>query len=205
MQATEAIALPQYQKLAELLARGEWLQSDRETGDRLLAILEQDHPSDIISTEIEKLPCQDLQAIDFLWVKYSRGSFGFSRQKRIYQNLGGTENCDRTTWEAFGDRVGWRVSDRWLEHQELTIDLSTKAGQFPSFPIFYPSAIELEDRTTHLRQNWLALFSRLKNCQIDNLSTFPANSPRKFGILPKLIDPDRFQSEVRKEWSKRGN
>ncbi|MGK7924457.1 MAG: GUN4 domain-containing protein [Spirulina sp.] len=202
MQTTEAISLPQYQRLSELLARGEWLQSDRETGDRILASLEKENPSEITSTEIEKLTCQDLQAIDFLWVKYSRGSFGFSRQKRIYQNLGGTEKCDRATWEEFGDRIGWSVSDRWLKHQELAIDLSTKTGQFPSFPTFYPSASEPENLAAQLRQNWLVLFARLENCQIDNLAAFPTHSPHKFGIIPKLIDPAQFQSEIRKEWSK---
>ncbi|MEM9538763.1 MAG: GUN4 domain-containing protein [Cyanobacteria bacterium P01_E01_bin.42] len=205
MQTTEVIALPQYQKLSELLARGEWLQSDRETGDRILAILEKENPSEITSAEIEKIPCQDLQAIDLLWVTYSRGSFGFSRQKRIYENLGGTEKCDRETWDRFGDRMGWRVGDRWLEHQELAINLATKAGQFPSFPTFYLSEIEPEKRAAQLRHNWLALFVRLENCQVDNLAAFPTHSTRKFGIIPKLIDPAQFQSEIRNEWSKRGN
>lgn len=163
-----------------------------------MAILDKEHPSDITYTEIEKLPCQDLHAIDFLWVKYSRGSFGFSRQKRIYETLGGTAKSDRATWEAFGDRTGWRVGDRWLEYPELTINLSTKAGQFPSFPLFSPSAIDLENRATPLMRNGLVLFSRLETCQIDNLAKFSSNSPRKFGIIPKLIDPAQFQSEVRK-------
>ncbi|MBP0016279.1 MAG: GUN4 domain-containing protein [Cyanobacteria bacterium SBLK] len=38
---------------------------------------------------IDNFPCEDLREIDQLWIHYSKGRFGFSVQKRIYQGLGG--------------------------------------------------------------------------------------------------------------------
>ncbi len=39
--------------------------------------------------ELLNFPCTDLRTIDRLWVKYSKGHFGFSVQKEIYLSVGG--------------------------------------------------------------------------------------------------------------------
>ena len=44
---------------------------------------------------MKNFPCQDLGTIDKLWVEYSDGKFGFSVQKKIYQDLGGTKDYDK--------------------------------------------------------------------------------------------------------------
>ena len=54
----------------------------------MLAVAKREKELDVNS--IDNFPCEDLRTIDQLWVKYSDGRFGFSVQKRIYQNLGGT-------------------------------------------------------------------------------------------------------------------
>ena len=41
------------------------------------------------SSEIEKIPCEDLMKIDRLWTNVSDGNFGFSRWKDVYINAGG--------------------------------------------------------------------------------------------------------------------
>lgn len=65
------------------------------------------------SDDIDNFPCADLRTIDRLWVAASKGRFGFSVQKEIYQSLGGTRQYDEKIWEAFGDRVGWRKGGNW--------------------------------------------------------------------------------------------
>ncbi|HLO51792.1 MAG TPA: GUN4 domain-containing protein [Kamptonema sp.] len=62
---------------------------------------------------IYKLPCTDLRTIDRLWLERSKGRFGFSVQKRIYEEVG-------RDWEKMGDRVGWRVGEKWLTISYLT-------------------------------------------------------------------------------------
>ena len=56
--------------------------------------------------DVENFPCQDLGTIDKLWVKYSDGKFGFSVQKKIYRDLGGTKDYDKKVWE-FEDEEVW--------------------------------------------------------------------------------------------------
>ena len=83
------------------------------------------------TNDIENFPCADLRKIDQLWVKYSKGKFGFSVQKKIYQSLGGTKEYDRKVLETFGDKVGWRKGGEWLMWEELTFRLDHYEGHLP--------------------------------------------------------------------------
>jgi hypothetical protein len=81
--------------------------------------------------DIENFPCADLRKIDQLWVKYSKGKFGFSVQKKIYQSLGGTKEYDRKVWVTFCDKVGWRKVGKWLEYKDLFMYLEHYEGHLP--------------------------------------------------------------------------
>ena len=70
---------------------------------------------------------------DRLWVKYSGGKFGFSVQKQIYQDLGGTKDYDEKVWESFGDKVGWRKGGSWLSYSNLTFSEGYYMGHLPVF------------------------------------------------------------------------
>ncbi|MCL2923570.1 MAG: GUN4 domain-containing protein [Trichodesmium sp. MAG_R04] len=111
-----------YTKLSELLAAKKWKEADLETGKRMLEAAGRESEGWLDIEHIENFPCQDLGIIDKLWVKYSNGRFGFSVQKQIYQRLGGTKEYKEKVWEAFGDKVGWRQGERWLNYHSLTLD-----------------------------------------------------------------------------------
>lgn len=81
---------------------------------------------------VDNLPCKDLKTIDKLWVKYSRGRFGFSVQKQIYQSLGGTRNFNSIITEAFGDKIAWRKEGKSKSYSELTFDKIAPPGHLPS-------------------------------------------------------------------------
>lgn len=85
--------------------------------------------------EIQKFPCEDLKTIDQLWVKYSKGRFGFSIQKQIWQEVGGKPNADDLIWCSFGERVGWRVKGDWLWSDNLTFTLNAPKGHLPGFGV----------------------------------------------------------------------
>jgi serine/threonine-protein kinase len=89
---------------------------------------------------VENFPCQDLGTIDKLWVKYSDGKFGFSVQKKIYQDLGGTKDYDEKVWESFGDKVGWRKGGSWLSYSDLTFSEKHYIGHLP---LVYTSRFDL--------------------------------------------------------------
>jgi len=119
-----------YGKLDRLLASGKWEGADYETTQKMLKAAGRTKDGWLRREDIDRVPCEDLRIIDQLWVKYSNGLFGFSVQKRIYESLGGSGEYDQKIWEAFGDRVGWRVNNTWLYHNELKF--YTVAGAPPS-------------------------------------------------------------------------
>jgi serine/threonine protein kinase len=138
-------ASSRYQKLEQLLAEGKWKEADEETKRVMLAVAKV-KKSDFESEEnwlkyisldcenIDNFPCEDLRSIDWLWVKYSNGKFGFSVQKRIYQGLGGTE--EYKIWDAFADRVGWingKIYQGFLYHSDVSFYNIKKApeGRLP--------------------------------------------------------------------------
>lgn len=114
-----------YTDLTNLLERGKWKEADQETGTLMLKISCSEQRR-LNSKDIENFPCQDLCTIDQLWVNYSKGRFGFSVQRRIWENV----NCD---WKKCGERVGWCVNNDWKNYHELTFTLNASEGAFPTF------------------------------------------------------------------------
>jgi uncharacterized caspase-like protein len=126
-----------YTKLRDLLATGEWKEADLETYKKMLEAASRTEDGWLGPEDIDRFPCEDLRTIDQLWVKYSNGRFGFSVQKRIYESLGGTREYDDKIWQAFGDRVGWRVNssflgwrmNSWWIGEYNNLEFNTKAPQ----------------------------------------------------------------------------
>jgi len=120
-----------YTKLRDLLATGKWKEADEETARVMLKVAGREKELWLDSSSIDNFPCEDLRTIDQLWVEYSNGLFGFSVQKRIYESLGGTRKYDDKIWEAFGDRVGWRVNNEWLRYNDLKFNTTAPEGHLP--------------------------------------------------------------------------
>ncbi|MEK0188717.1 GUN4 domain-containing protein, partial [Microcoleus anatoxicus] len=120
-----------YINLRNLLAAGKWKEADQETARVMLKVAGREKERWLDESSIDKFPCEDLRTIDQLWVKYSNGRFGFSVQKRIYESLDGTREYDSKIWEAFGDRVGWRVNGNWLNYDEPKFNTKAPEGHLP--------------------------------------------------------------------------
>lgn len=112
-----------YSKLQNLLAQGKWKEADEETGNVMLKVAGREKDGWLRIEDIEKFPCTDLRPIDTLWVKYSKGRFGFSVQKRIWERVGGTPDADYETYLRFGKDVGWHVNNDWLWYNSLTFSV----------------------------------------------------------------------------------
>ena len=69
--------------------------------------------------------------IDQLWVSASKGKFGFSVQKEIYESLRGTREYNGEVWNKFGDRVGWRKGGSWLYSSDLTYSDEAPKAHLP--------------------------------------------------------------------------
>lgn len=150
-----------YSELRDLLKAEEWKEADEETYRVMLAVAKQEKEGWLRVEDIDNFPCVDLRTIDQLWVKYSNGKFGFSVQKRIYQDYGGTREYNREIWEKFGDKVGWRKGGKWLYYNDVTFDITAREGHLP-----YRSGV------SDFRIGWFglgcvsSLASRLVKCNI---------------------------------------
>ncbi|MFM7717178.1 MAG: GUN4 domain-containing protein, partial [Microcystis sp.] len=113
-----------YTNLRDLLAAKKWKEADEETTKAMLKAAKREKAGWFRVEDIDNFSCEDLRMIDQLWVSASKGKFGFSVQKEIYESLGGTSEYNEEVWNKFGDRVGWRIrwewGIRWLWIGELT-------------------------------------------------------------------------------------
>ncbi|MBD2460254.1 GUN4 domain-containing protein [Oscillatoria sp. FACHB-1407] len=123
-------------QLEKYLKGGLWRMADMETR-KLIITACGGNPADPQTTpSLNQLPCPDLQKIDQLWVKYSRGRFGFSVQQAIWKPLEQKLYSKTDVWAAFGDRTSWRINhllkqNYWKQHKELTFDIKAPAGHLP--------------------------------------------------------------------------
>ncbi|OKH38687.1 serine/threonine protein kinase [[Phormidium ambiguum] IAM M-71] len=112
-----------YTKLQHLLAAGKWKESDRETWALICLAVGKSTNAYLQLSDIEKLPDEDLQTIDRLWVKYSQRRFGFSVQKYIFHSVD-------DDYGRFCVTVGWPTHQ--ANNSYLKFSLSAPVGHLPS-------------------------------------------------------------------------
>ena len=118
-----------YERLIALLADQKWDLADEETYDLILKMSNRVKEGWLDYPATQNLSCEFLQTIDRLWLDYSNGRFGFSVQRKIWQELGG--KIDYTTECILGERLGWRVRDKWLDRNSLDFSEAASLGHFP--------------------------------------------------------------------------
>lgn len=120
-----------YQPLEQYLQNGQWEEADEETYRLMITTVGKEVGQDFEPDELLTFPCDELLAIDGLWVQYSQGKFGFSVQKEIYLSVGGIADGQyhKEALEKLGDRVGWRKSGQW--RYRINYDISAPAGHLP--------------------------------------------------------------------------
>ncbi|OYD97710.1 hypothetical protein CDG76_02345 [Nostoc sp. 'Peltigera membranacea cyanobiont' 210A] len=138
------VTIIDYTHLRDLLAKGKWELADRETWELICQALAKPRGSYIFSSDFEKLPCEDLQTIDLLWVNYSHKRFGFSVQRLIYKNV----NSD---YGIFCHQVGWHIYNYSYANSEFNFSLKAPIGHLPSRiwiggsqPWRYPDALAVK-------------------------------------------------------------
>ncbi|MGK7927039.1 MAG: SUMF1/EgtB/PvdO family nonheme iron enzyme [Spirulina sp.] len=114
-----------YTQLHNALAHRQWQDADRETTRILLHLGDREEEGWLDDAQVEKLPREDLQTIDRLWLAASKGHFGLSVQGRIFEENGKSER-------KMGQKVGWFRRNKWLDFEALTWNLDAPAGHLPS-------------------------------------------------------------------------
>jgi hypothetical protein len=122
-----------YTRLRDMLQEGRWKEADYETGAVMVKAADREEKGWLGKDDVENFPCTDLRTIDQLWVKYSDGRFGFSVQKQIYLEVGGIpdDKYNEEAWIKLGERLGWRVKERWIWYSDVTFNTTAPRGHLP--------------------------------------------------------------------------
>jgi predicted NACHT family NTPase len=161
-QVSQAVNVSLYQQLETFLKNSQWKEADKETDRLMLQIVGKEADQWLSVEDIENFPCEDLRAIDKLWVDYSKGKFGFSVQKKVWMPCGGVAGeYDYEVYKKFADQVGWRRSGNWLGYDELTF--SWKGSKHAHLPLCV--CVRIGGRMEGGRRVQV-LFSRAATCNL---------------------------------------
>jgi hypothetical protein len=157
---TQQVKTNRYAQLEKLLKAKKWEEADRETEKVMLQVAEQEERGFLMPDDLEKFPCEDLLAIDRLWVDASNERFGFSVQKKIWEDCGSPQSAGED-WDRFCDRVGWKQKGKYVGYSALRKDpLHSPAGELPTIPT-KPNYIPI-----YLSTHAVLLFSRALTCEL---------------------------------------
>jgi eukaryotic-like serine/threonine-protein kinase len=122
-----------YSQLETFLKKKQWKAADDETRKIMLKVAQREREGTLNQASLAIFPCQVINSIDRLWVKYSDKYFGFSIQKKIYLELKADSDNNEIAWKKFGDRVGWRNKGNWLlSRADVTFEASAPRGHLPT-------------------------------------------------------------------------
>lgn len=139
-----------YGLLENYMRDREWKNADQYTYQVMVQVCKQE--SYLTLDNLRNFPCEDLNRIDDLWLKYSDRTLGFSVQKGIWIDVGGKldfgEDIDsaRAAYIKMSDRVGWRQEGKWVNYTDLNFlsperypgTLPTKGRDSPALLLSHP-------------------------------------------------------------------
>jgi hypothetical protein len=109
-----------YRELESLLKKKDWKAADEITTQIILKIAEREQEEWITNINMNNFPRTDLLTIDRLWLYYSEGKFGFSRQVKTWFDCGGEiEEYDKDAYKRFLTKIGW-YDPKKLVAKEIT-------------------------------------------------------------------------------------
>lgn len=147
-------------KLHQLLSTQQWKAADLETRRIMLQVTGADHNDDLLMSkaQILQFPCDELETIDKLWVKFSQKRFGFSIVKQIYS----AANQDYST---LAELVGWRNGDKWINYQEINFSIHAPVGHLP-LTWLVPSTFGMYWLARFSSPGWRSILQRVGECNL---------------------------------------
>jgi hypothetical protein len=127
-----------FAELNYLMKFPNWKYADQKTFFLMLNIVQREEQDYLNTEDIGNFPCPALRTIDKLWVKYSEGTFGFSVQKRILDEILAApkqpsnrsyNELTRQEWEKLVQKVGWKKE---VNDGGFTSNPEKDKGYFPN-------------------------------------------------------------------------
>lgn len=121
-----------YADLERYLSNKQWDLADRETYRLMITEIGEEEGRGFYREEIMSFPCEPLQIIDGMWLRYSRGNFGFSVQRDLYIQCGGKPSgrYRRNVWNRFCRQIGWQLKAQYSREKRLP-SKKLNRGYFP--------------------------------------------------------------------------
>jgi GUN4-like/NACHT domain len=120
-----------YAKLEALLKAGEWREADQETYRVMIQVVGKEEGQGFSRQDLETFPCEDLLTIDKLWDEASNGHFGFSVQKKIWEQCGSPMSYNND-YKKFMTKVGWRKGEDFVSYQDFKFSpIHSPSGELP--------------------------------------------------------------------------
>ncbi|WP_458789408.1 GUN4 domain-containing protein [Adonisia turfae] len=116
--------LNRFPKLKQLLSEQQWKKADKETLAVMCAMRGKTISQNLSVDDIVGFPCEELQIIDWLWLKYSDWRFGFSVQNLIFEQVDYNQ-------EKFATLIGWRQNSNWIAYADVNFSKSARVGHLP--------------------------------------------------------------------------
>lgn len=133
-----------------------WQKSNQAGQQQMLNTAQQ-----LVALELEDLqhfPCLDLFTIDYLWLKFSEGYYGFSLQRQIWWWLD-------DDWEQFTQQVGWLTQSGMVSNTQLRQSPKPERAQLPYLlPIFQHNPDQAWAQS--MAECLFALILKLETCPI---------------------------------------
>jgi hypothetical protein len=140
-----------FEKLESNLKSQDFISANNETLKIMLKIADRQNDGWLRTKDFDKITCDVLLEIDRLWVKYTGGFFGFSKQLEIIESHQISLDEPHGFIE-FADTVHWRKNDIWSFVQTLEI-----AGHLP--------ALFTESEFQENSKKFQSLLKKFKHCK----------------------------------------
>lgn len=115
-----------YTHLKNLLKKHKWQQADVESWKIMCMSLSKPTGTYLFKSDIENLPDNSLKIIDKLWMTYSKGRFGFSIQKKIYDRV-------KADYFKFCAAIGWSTYNSFdSANSDYNYSLKAPIGHLPT-------------------------------------------------------------------------
>ena len=149
-----------YTRLRDLLREGKWRDADNETCKVMMRAVGIEPGERFVTNGLQNFPCTDLKTIDGLWTKYSKGHFGFSVQKEVWQKYGSPTSSSKK-WDQLCIEVGWKSAGSYITYSKLKAEPQfSSRGEFPIGMFVYSFG----------EWQWVIglgfLFSRIQTCKL---------------------------------------
>lgn len=153
-------ANPNYAQLEQLFQANNWKEADEATSSMIRQASGTPihrNPDPTFAT-FSRLPCADFQAIDRVWLKHSGDRFGFSVQRRIYENTKVPEGHP-SEYSLFDDKTEIFLKQvKRSGNENPTFSREDAIGSLPSIGIWLATPVssiqQFSTEESVKRQKW---------------------------------------------------